>query len=126
MTALTVLVAGLSEGLPLGENDGHSQILEGRHVEEGGVLVVSDVLVVHIGLVSVGHWTGNVAGTTKQERKGGRWCGKMERTKGRHTQNTQLPTGKATRGNGTGHLICKFRLIAFFYYLTYNFIVTQE
>lgn len=43
---LTVPVAGLSEGLPFGENDGHNQILEGGHVEERGVLVVPDVLVV--------------------------------------------------------------------------------
>lgn len=66
-TTLTALVAGLSEGLPLGENDGHGQILEGRDVEEGGVLVVPDVLVVNIGLIARG--TGNVAGTT---RGGGR------------------------------------------------------
>lgn len=73
-TTLTVLVAGLPEGLPLGEDDGHSQVLEGRHVEEGGVLVVTDVLGVHVGLVHVGRQTGNVAGTTRgagtvEERK---------------------------------------------------------
>lgn len=62
-TTLTALVAGLSEGLPLRENDGHGQILEGRDVEEGGVLVVPDVLVVNIGLIARG--TGNVAGTTR-------------------------------------------------------------
>ena len=45
-TSLTVPVAGLSEGLPLGEDDGHSQVLEGGDVEEGGVLVVLDVFVV--------------------------------------------------------------------------------
>lgn len=72
MAPLTVLVAGLSEGLPLGENDGHSQILEGRHVEKGGVLVVLDVLVVHVGLVSFGRHPGNVAGTASRgEEEGG-------------------------------------------------------
>lgn len=50
-TCLTVLVARLSEGLPFGENDGHRQILEGRDVEEGGVLVVTDVSVVNIRLI---------------------------------------------------------------------------
>lgn len=40
---LTVLVAGLSERFPFGENDGNSQILKRRHVEETGVLVVLDV-----------------------------------------------------------------------------------
>lgn len=64
-TTLTALVAGLSEGLPLGENDGHGQILEGRDVEEGGVLVVLDVLVVNIGLIA--RRTGNVAGTSRGE-----------------------------------------------------------
>ena len=44
--SLTVLVAWLSEGLSLGENNGHSQILEGGDVEEGGVLIVPDVFVV--------------------------------------------------------------------------------
>lgn len=41
-----VLVAGLSEWFSLGEDDGHSQVLEGGDVEEGGVLVVLDVFVV--------------------------------------------------------------------------------
>lgn len=68
-TTLTVLVAWLSEGLPLGENDSHRQILEGRDVEEGRVLVVPDVLGVNISIVYVGHGIGNVAGTT-------RWGGK--------------------------------------------------
>ena len=44
---LTVLVAGLSEGLALGEDDGHDDVLEGRHVEDAGVLVVGDVVGVH-------------------------------------------------------------------------------
>lgn len=43
---LTVPVAGLSEGLPFGEDYGHNQVLEGGHVEERGVFVVLDVLVV--------------------------------------------------------------------------------
>lgn len=40
---LTVLVARLSEGFSFGENDGNSQILKRRDVEEAGVLVVPDV-----------------------------------------------------------------------------------
>lgn len=44
--SLTVLVAGLSEWFSLGEDDGHSQILEGGDIEEGGVLIVPDVFVV--------------------------------------------------------------------------------
>ena len=53
---LTVPVAGQPEGLPLGEDDGHGQVLEGGHVEQRGVLVVTDVLVVvgprgHVGPV---------------------------------------------------------------------------
>lgn len=55
---LTVLVARLSEGLPFGENDGHRQILEGRDVEEGGVLVVMDVSVVNVRLVPAVRGTG--------------------------------------------------------------------
>jgi hypothetical protein len=43
---LTVFVTGLSEGLPLGEDDGHDEVLEGGDVEQGGVLVVLDVVVV--------------------------------------------------------------------------------
>lgn len=46
VSRLTVLVAWLSKGLSLGENDSHSQILEGGDVEEGGVLVVPYVFVV--------------------------------------------------------------------------------
>ena len=68
----TVLVAGLSERLPLGENDGHGQILEGGDVEEGGVLVVLDVFVVvrarHIHALR-GTGVGNVAGTAGGERR---------------------------------------------------------
>jgi len=53
--ALTVPVAGQPEGLPLGEDYGYRQILEGGDVEQRGVLIVPDVLVV------VGRWhRGNV------------------------------------------------------------------
>ena len=45
---LTVLVAGLSEGLSLGEDNGYDDVLEGRHVEDAGVLVVLDVVRVRI------------------------------------------------------------------------------
>lgn len=69
---LTVLVARLSEGLPFGEHDGHSQILEGGHIEEGGVLVVPDVFVVvrtrHVRAVR-GSGAGNVAGAEGDERR---------------------------------------------------------
>ena len=43
---LTVFVAGLSERLPFRVNNGHHQVLERGDVEQGGVLVVPDVLVV--------------------------------------------------------------------------------
>ena len=66
---LTVLVAGLSEGLSLGEDDGNSQILEGGDVEEGGVLVVLDVFVVVRGrYVQAEAGAGNITGTTGDER----------------------------------------------------------
>ena len=54
-TFLTVLVARLPERFALGEDDGDDEILEGRHVEEAGVLEVLDVVVVHFCLVVVGH-----------------------------------------------------------------------
>lgn len=63
---LTVLVAGLSEGFSLGENDGHDQILEGGDVEEAGVLVVSDVFGVQSArcvLALVENGAGHVTGT---------------------------------------------------------------
>lgn len=67
---LTVLVAGLPEGLSLGEDDGNSQILEGGDVEEGGVLVVLDVFVVVRGrYVQAEAGAGNITGTTGGERK---------------------------------------------------------
>lgn len=66
---LTVLVAGLSEWLSLGEDDGNSQILEGGDVEEGGVLVVLDVFVVVRGrYVQAEAGAGNITGTTGDER----------------------------------------------------------
>ena len=66
---LTVLVAGLPEGLSLGEDDGNSQILEGGDVEEGGVLVVLDVFVVVRGrYVQAEAGAGNITGTTGGER----------------------------------------------------------
>lgn len=62
----------MSEGLPLGENDGHSQVLKGGDVEEGGVLVVPDVFVVvgggYIHAVR-GSGAGHVTGTTGEERR---------------------------------------------------------
>lgn len=68
---LTVLVARLSKGLPFGENDGHRQILEGRDVEEGGVLVVTDVFVVNVGLVPTvrGTGAGDITGTTGGQKR---------------------------------------------------------
>lgn len=71
---LTVLVAWLSKGLSLGENDGHSQILEGGDIEEGGVLVVPDVFVVvracHV-LAVRETGAGNITGATGGEKKEG-------------------------------------------------------
>lgn len=66
---LTVLVAWLPEGLPFGENDGHRQILEGRDVEEGGVLVVTDVFVVDIRLVPALRGTGDITGAAGDKRE---------------------------------------------------------
>lgn len=73
-TALTVLVARLSEGLSLGENDGHGQILEGGDVEEGGVLVVHDVFFIMRGCYvpavrEIG--TGRVTGAKRDKKRGG-------------------------------------------------------
>ncbi len=72
-TSLTVLVAGLSEGFPLGENDGHSQILKGGDIEEGGVLIVLDVFGVwQVCLIQAdrGHRAGNITSATGDERRG--------------------------------------------------------
>lgn len=67
--SLTILVAGLSERFSLGEDDGHSQVLEGGDVEEGGVLVVPDVFGVdrscHV-LAERETGAGNVAGAAGQ------------------------------------------------------------
>lgn len=66
---LTVLVAGLPEGLPLWEDNGYSQVLEGGDVEEGGVLVVPDVFKVMRRCDIVRKTgTGNVTGAAKEER----------------------------------------------------------
>ena len=65
--ALTVLIARLSEGLPLGEDDGHDEVLERGDVEECSVLVVLDVVVVQLGLIKLPRDVarrGLVAGTT--------------------------------------------------------------
>lgn len=69
---LTVLVARLSEGFPLGEDDGNSQVLEGGHVEQGGVFIVLDVLVAVRGRyieavtgAGAGHITGTGTDTEK-------------------------------------------------------------
>lgn len=64
---LTVLVAWLSEGLSLGEDDSHYEVLERGDVEEASVLVVLNVVVVQLfGLIvllrEVGE-RGQVAGT---------------------------------------------------------------
>lgn len=68
--SLTVLVARLSEGLPLRENDGHNQILEGGDVEEGGVLIVLDVFGVgRAGHVQAVRGTGNVAGAAGDQKR---------------------------------------------------------
>lgn len=68
---LTVFVAWLSEGLPLGEDDGHDEVLEGGDVEQGGVLVVLDVVVVLRGVVFRGEvgMGGRVAGTGRGENR---------------------------------------------------------
>lgn len=67
---LTVFVSGLSEGPPLGENDGHHQVLEGGNVEEGGVLIVPDVFMVnrcgHV-QAAIEPGPGAVAGTAGKE-----------------------------------------------------------
>lgn len=51
---LTVLVAGLPERFPLGEDDGNDEVLEAGDVEEAGVLKVHDVVLVRLRLVVVG------------------------------------------------------------------------
>lgn len=73
--SLTVFVSGLPEGPPLGENNGHHQVLEGGDVEEGGVLIVPDVFMVnrcrHV-QAAIEPGPGAVAGTAGEEhvRKG--------------------------------------------------------
>lgn len=67
---LTVFVARLSERLPLGEYDGHSQVLEGGDVEESSVLIVLDVLVVDMlsYVETMGDTgTGNITGTVEEK-----------------------------------------------------------
>lgn len=46
LSLLTVFVAGLSERFAFREDNGHSQVLERWDVEERGVLIVPDILVV--------------------------------------------------------------------------------
>lgn len=55
MRCRTIFVAGLPEGLSLGENDCNDEILEGGDIEEAGVLKVLDVVLVQVGAIQVGH-----------------------------------------------------------------------
>lgn len=70
---LTVLVAWLSEGLSLGEDDSHYKVLERGDVEEGSVFVVLNVVVVQLfGLIVFLRHVGEraqVAGTTTQRQQ---------------------------------------------------------
>lgn len=50
---LTILVARLPERFAFGENNGNNEILEGGDVEEAGVLVVLDIVVVQFCVVVV-------------------------------------------------------------------------
>lgn len=52
---LTVLVARLPERFALGENNGNNEVLEGGDIEEAGVLIVLDVMVIDFCVVEVGY-----------------------------------------------------------------------
>lgn len=69
-TSLTVLVAWLSEGFSLREDDSHRQVLERGDVEKGGVLVVFDVFLIFgdCNIQIVGEiGSGNVTGAAGEE-----------------------------------------------------------
>lgn len=53
---LTILIARLPERFAFGENNSNNEILEGRDVEEAGVLIVLDVVLVLFRLIFKVHF----------------------------------------------------------------------